>query len=184
MTARLSKTVISLSSRLQSDSKRISIKELIFYALLAALMFALQVALAPLPNIEMVSLLVLLSARSFGAKSLFSVYIFVLLEGLMYGFGIWWIMYLYIWPVLTIVSILLRKIDSILMWSLISAAYGLSFGTLCSIPYFITGGLGAGIAYWISGIPFDLMHCIANFFICLILFKPLDKLMSKLAKSL
>ena len=35
-------------------------------------------------------------------------------------------------------------------------------------------------SYWISGIPFDLMHCAGNFAIALVLFKPLRKLTEKL----
>ena len=39
-------------------------------------------------------------------KTLYIIYIFALLEGLIYGFGIWWIMYLYAWPMLAIVVVL------------------------------------------------------------------------------
>ena len=46
------------------------------FGMLAALTFALQVVMAPLPNIEPVSLLVMLFAVIFGWKSLYSIYAF------------------------------------------------------------------------------------------------------------
>ena len=66
----------------------------------AALMFGSQVALSFLPNVELVSLLVILFAQHLGRRALFAIYVFVLLEGLLYGFGSWWLVYLYIWTVL------------------------------------------------------------------------------------
>ena len=37
------------------------------------------------------------------------------------------------------------------------------------------------LSYWISGLPFDLIHCVGNFVLTLILFKPLYKAMEKLS---
>ena len=51
--------------------------------------------------------------------------------------------------------------------------FGLMFGALCAIPYAVAGGLAAGIAYWVSGIPFDLLHCGGNVVLALVLFRPL-----------
>ena len=79
-----------MSSRSRPAGKP-SVKELCILALMGALMFALQVAMASLPNIHLTALLIILTACSFGWRSLYSVFLFVLLEGLMYGFGIWWI---------------------------------------------------------------------------------------------
>ena len=44
--------------------------EVVLFGMLGALTFALQVVMAPLPNIEPVSLLVMLFAAVFGWKSL------------------------------------------------------------------------------------------------------------------
>ena len=38
------------------------------------------------------------------------------------------------------------------------------------------------MAWWVSGIPFDLLHCAGNFVIALVLFVPLRKLMGRLAR--
>ena len=69
--------------------------EAVLFGILGALMFALQVVLAPLPNIEPVSLLVMLFAVTFGWKCLYPVYVFVVMEILFHGLGLWNINYLF-----------------------------------------------------------------------------------------
>lgn len=61
-----------------------------------------------------------------------------------------------------------------------AATFGLLFGLLCAPVYIFTGGLGFAISWWISGIPFDLLHCGGNFVMALVLFVPLRKLLEKL----
>ena len=160
---------------------RLSIYDLVIQALLGAILLAVQVALAPLPNIELVSLLCLVYTLVYGKKALLSIYTFVLLEGLVYGFGLWWVMYLYVWAILWGVAMLLRRHRSVLLWCLVLGFYGLSFGALCAIPYLFAGGAGAALAWWISGIPFDIAHCLGNAVSVLVLYKPLYYLMEKLA---
>lgn len=157
-----------------------SLRELCALGVFAALLVALQVGLSFLPNIELVTLLIILMTCRFGKKSLLAVGVFVLVEGLIYGFHIWWINYLYVWPLLVVVVLLLKKGSHPLLWAIVAGLFGLLFGTLCSLPYFITGGLGAGFGYIISGIPFDLIHCISNFFLVLLLYRPLSHTLDKI----
>ncbi len=156
------------------------LRELILLALLAALMFATQVALAALPNIHLVAVFVILGAMLFGWKALYSVYVFVLLEGLVYGFSMWFVNYLYVWTVLTVIAILFRNNHSRWFWAAVSGIFGLLFGALCSIPYFFVGGWAAAFAYWIAGIPFDLLHCASNAVLTFVLLIPLYKLCCKI----
>jgi hypothetical protein len=69
-------------------------KEIALMGILSALLIIGQVALGFLPNIEVVTLLVIAYTLVFGKKVFFIIYIFVLVEGLIYGFGLWWINYL------------------------------------------------------------------------------------------
>ena len=150
-------------------------------ALCAALMFAQQVALLALPNIELVSLLVIVFALTFRYKALYIIYVFVVMEGLFYGFNLWWwLPYLYVWTILALITVALRAMKSPVGWAVVSGAFGLCFGALCSLPYFIIGGPSMALAYWVSGIPFDLIHCAANFVLCLVLWKPLMYLLGRL----
>lgn len=164
-----------------SAGKR-NVREMILLALFGAIMMATQVALSALPNIHLVAVFVILAALLFGWKSLFSVYIFVVLEGLIYGFNMWFINYLYVWTILAIIAILLRKQHSKVFWAAVGGIFGLAFGALCAVPYLLVGGWAAAFSYWVAGIPFDLIHCVSNAVLVLILLEPLYKLCRKLLK--
>lgn len=146
---------------------------------LTAVVFAAQVAMGFLPNIELVTLLFILYTLVLGKKVFLIIYVFVFLEGIFYGFGLWWVNYLYVWTVQSIVTLILRKQTSVFFWSILSGFYGISFGALCAIPYFFMGGPSSAFAYWVSGIAYDIPHCIGNIVICLLLFKPLYKVLDQ-----
>lgn len=152
-------------------------KQLVVDAFLAGLLFVVQIALMHLPNIELVSLLTILYTCIFGKQIIVILAVFIMLEGLVYGFGIWWISYLYIWYLLAGGAWLLRKMQSPDWgYAVLSGMFGLSFGFLCSIPY-LSGGIGAGISWWISGILFDIIHGISNLVIAFVLFRPLGRVL-------
>ena len=159
---------------------KLTVREISVFGMLGALMFALQVVMAPLPNIEPVSLLTMLFAVTFGWKSLYCIYTFVIMEVLFHGIGLWNINYFYIWTVLTVAAMLLRNMESAFGWALLSGVFGLAFGALCGIVDIFIGGFGYAAAKWVSGIPFDLLHCAGNFAIALVLWKPLHQLLQKL----
>lgn len=158
-------------------------KDLALIGIMSALMIVLQVALSFLPNIELVSLLLILYTLFFGWKTLFIIYIFVFVEGLIFGFGLWWISYLYVWTILFFITIFLKENRSPYFWALISGSFGLFFGALTSITYLFVGGFSMALASWVSGIPFDIVHCIGNFIIALLFFKPLYWLFGHLINS-
>lgn len=131
--------------------------------------------MAPLPNIELVSFLTIIVARRFSFKSLISVYVFAFLEIMTYGIHIWVLNYLYVWAILVLIVILFRKIDNVILYTVISGIFGIAFGTLCSVPYFVTGGVSMGVAWIISGFSFDITHCIGNVVLTAILYIPITK---------
>ena len=92
-----------------------------------------------------------------------------------YGFHIWSINYLYVWAILVLIVLPFRKINNVIFYTAISGIFGITFGTLCSIPYFITGGFSMGVAYIISGFSFDIPHCIGNVVLTAILYFPITK---------
>lgn len=153
--------------------------EIVVMGVLTAVVFAAQVAMGFLPNIELVTLLFILYTLVLGKKVFLIIYVFVFLEGIFYGFGLWWVNYLYIWTVQSIVTLILRKQTSVFFWSILSGFYGISFGALCAIPYFFMGGPSSAFAYWVSGIAYDIPHCIGNVIVCLLLFKPLYKVLDQ-----
>jgi len=156
---------------------RITTRELAVLAVCTAALFGLQLALAPLPNIEVVSLLIMLYTRWFRHRALWIVCVFAVLEGVFYGFGLWWVTYLYVWPLLWLtVTLLGKEAKPPLFWAAVSGFYGLAFGFLCSFLYLAVGGVHTAAAWWLAGIPFDLVHSCGNFVLAMILYHPLDTL--------
>lgn len=161
-------------------SKRLSVRELVLFALLGAVMFAGKMAMAGLPNIEPESLLVILYTLAFGRKALWSIYLYVALECVVWGLNTWSISYLYVWFLLYLASRLLRKMDSPLGWAVVSGSFGLFFGLLCTPVQLCIGGWAYAVSWWISGIPFDLAHCGGNFAMALLLYRPCRRVLAEL----
>ena len=163
---------------------KLSAREICILALMAALIFGSKVALASLPNININSVLIILTTLFFGWRALYTVYVYVLLEGLVFGFSVWWVGYLYVWAILVIVTMLFRKNDSALFWAVVAGIFGLCFGLLMYLEWFaINGGWRGFFAMWVAGIPYDLTHCAGNFAFTLVLYRPLRRVMEKLVSA-
>ncbi|MBP1755256.1 MAG: hypothetical protein H6Q59_1654 [Firmicutes bacterium] len=156
------------------------IRDIAIIGIMSAILVAVQVALGFLPNIELVSLLIIIFTLVFGRKALFIIYVFVAVEGFLYGIGLWWINYLYVWTILFIIVTVFRKQRSPYFWAIISGFYGLVFGALCSIPNLFLSGIGSAVSYWLAGIPFDILHGVGNFVVVLLLFHPLYYIMNRI----
>ncbi len=157
---------------------------MVLFGVLGALTFAAKYAMSFLPNIEPVSLCVMLFAVVFGKKWVYPVYLYVAMEILFYGISLWNINYFYIWAVLAVAAYFLRKMRHPLGWALLSGIFGLLFGALCGIVDVFIGGFSYAVTKWISGIPFDILHCAGNFVIALVLFVPLRNLLEKLYRRM
>lgn len=163
---------------------KISVREMCLLALMGALMFVMQVAMAPVRNVHMTDVLIILTAVFFGWRVMYSVFVFVALEGLMWGFGLWVLSYMYLWPILAAAAVMMRKNDSSIVWAIVAALHGLFFGLGCSIPYLFIGGWNMAFTYFITGIPFDIRHCIGNFVLTFVLYRPLKRAMEAGARQI
>lgn len=169
------------------QKNKLTIRDIAIMGVMVATMTSFKYAMSMLPNIEPVSLLIILYTLFLGPKVIYAIVVFVIIEGLLYGFGTWWICYLYSWPLLSLLAWGLgKKVTDIKtrVWafSILSGFFGLFFGTLCSLPYFVIGNFTLGFSYFISGIPYDIIHCVGNFSICLALFYPLHTTLNKISK--
>ena len=141
---------------------------MVLCGLLAASLTVLKMAMSPLPNIEPVSLLVMVYAMVFGRQVIWIVLPFVAVEGLLYGFGpLWWPGYLYVWPLWGWLCAKLPP-DRPLAAAVASGAFGLSFGALFAPLYLFAGGL----------------HCAGNFALALALQRPLYRVLTRLRAGL
>jgi len=155
--------------------KRSPARQAALSGILGGLLFAAKMAMASLPNIEPVSLLVMLYAVCFGWRGLYAVYLYVLLECALWGAGLWSVCYVYIWLILFCLARLLRRVESPFGWAALSGCFGLLFGALCAPVYWLTGGWAFAVSWWVSGLPMDLLHGAGNFAFALALFSPLRR---------
>ena len=138
-------------------------KKLTRMALLSAILYVSKIALEFLPNFEAVSLLVIIYTLVFGKEAFIIVTVFNLFEIVQWGFGNWLITYLYIWPLLVFVTLLLKKFikEEFIIWAVLSGVFGLFFGTFFALSY-IPVGLTYAFNYWLSGLPWDFVHCVCT----------------------
>ena len=134
-------------------------------AMMGVVLAASKEALAFLPNFELVSLCVILFTLVFRRWVAGALAVFLLLEGLLYGFGLWWLMYLYVWPLLALL-------------------FGLLFGSLCALVYLPMGGPKMALAWALAGLPFDAVHAGGNFLLALTLYRPLRRALDRLERTI
>lgn len=72
-----------------SSKSRTLLYDACFGALYGALMFALKMAMASLPNIEPVTLLVLVAGCCLGKKGFLAICVYIVCELLVWGAGVW-----------------------------------------------------------------------------------------------
>ena len=163
---------------------KLNLRQIALFGMLGALTFGAKVAMSALPNIEPVSLMVMLFAVVFGWKALYPMYLYVAMEIMLYGINLWNINYLYIWLILALAAMVMHRLRNPLWWALLSGVFGMAFGFLCSPVYMAIGGFDYGIRWWLAGIAFDVPHAVGNFCIALVLFVPLRNLLEKLYKKI
>lgn len=165
--------------QLYTQRDKLTSKDITLIALMVAVIEVCKGALTFTPNIELTSFWVIMFTLYFGRHIVYVIPVFILIEGAIYGFGLWWVMYLYAWPLLALVVWYLRKVDSAFTWSVLSGIFGLLFGALCAIPYLVTGGPYVAFSWWVAGIPWDFVHGIGNCVIMLILYHPVKNVMKR-----
>ncbi len=156
---------------------------IVLCAMLTAILVVSKEMLSFLANVELVSLLIIVYTICLPKQTIYVVLTFVLVQGLLYGFGTWWFAYLYTWPLLYFLTKLLSKFQSPLVFIALSTIFGLSFGALCALVYIPISGVQVAFAWFIAGLPFDLIHAVANLFVAAVLFVPVRKALMTIAKN-
>ena len=159
------------------------------FAMLGALMYASKMLMEVAPNVHLLGVFTIAFTVVYRKKALYPIYTYVLLNGIFCGFATWWIPYLYLWTVLWGVTMLLpKKIPEKIrpfIYMLVCAAHGFLFGTLYAPAQALLYGLSFQkmIAWIITGLPWDLVHGVSNFF-CGILIVPIIKILTFLENNL
>lgn len=156
---------------------KLTVRETVVFAMLGAVMYASKTVMEFAPNIHLLGVFTIAYTVVYRKKALYPIYTYVLLNGIFCGFAAWWIPYLYVWTVLWGAVMFLpkkmpKKVRPI-VYMAVCAAHGFLFGTLYAPAQAVLYGLDfRGMTAWIiSGLPWDCIHGISNFF-CGILIVP------------
>lgn len=152
-------------------------------------MYASKMIMEVAPNVHLLGVFTIAFTVVYRKKALYPIYTYVLLNGIFCGFATWWIPYLYLWAVLWGATMLLpKRIPEKLrplVYMLLCAAHGFLFGTLYAPAQALLYGLSFQkmVAWIISGLPWDFVHGVSNFF-CGILIVHIIKILTFLEKNL
>ncbi len=159
-------------------------------AFMSALLTALKFALSFVPNVEVVTLLVLVYGACFGvAYALPATLIFCAVEVAIYGVGSWVPLYFVYWPMLAVVGSLLLRGRRVWLAIIIASIGSILFGVLsaCCDTLFCIANLAPvdiskyWVAYYIRGLTFDAIHLATNIMLILFAYKPLVAVCARFA---
>lgn len=158
------------------------------FAMLAVIMLISKLLMEFLPNIHLVGVLTMIYTLAFRKKALIPLYLYVMLNGVISGFSMWWIPYLYIWAILWGMTMLLpRNMPpriGAFVYPIVCAIHGLAYGALYSPAQAMMFGLDFNqtIAWIIAGFPFDVIHAVGNLVLGTMII-PLSSLLVRLTTS-
>lgn len=161
-----------------------TIRDIALIAVWAALTFAVKLVLAPIANVELVSLLLTVFTVVMGLeRGVCAALVFTTLtvfECTYYGAGDWIVLYYINWPLLTLMTkVFLRKTSGEIRAAVLLGLFGLLFDVPSAGIKLVLFGPAYAAAYFISGIPFDVVHGAANFITALFLYRPLVQQLEK-----
>ncbi len=164
--------------------------EMTVYAMLGGMMYASKLIMEVLPSIHLLGLFVVVLTVVYRRRALYPIYVFVFLQGLFWGFAVWWIPYLYIWTVLwALIMLLPRRIPrrlAIPVYATVAALHGLAFSVLYAPVQALAYGYDLPMTLvWIAqGLPFDITQAINNFCFVAFLSQPLITLLTRLSRRI
>lgn len=163
-------------------------KTIALVGMMAATVECIKLALAAIPNVEGVSLLIALYSFVFGWAGIVASVVFVCIEPMIWGFGTWFVSYLIYWPLLALLFFILGRLRIKNRFIVTSVAVFMTFffGILTSLADI---GLFSGSfdsffyrfgVYYARGMVFYAVHIVSNLVIFLLVFTPLRKILEKI----
>ena len=164
------------------------VRLLAVFSMLGAIMFVSDILMEFLPNIHIVGVLTVVYTIVYRSKALIPIYVYVFVNGLYMGFGIWWLAYLYIWAILWGITMLLPKKMpkkvAVIVYPAVCGIFGISFGVLYAPAHALYQGLTfEQTLIWIAGgLGFDILHLVGNTAAGILVY-PLSELLKKLMNN-
>lgn len=150
------------------EARLSAVRRIALDGMLCALAIVGRWALGALPNVQPVTVILILMAIYIGLwDSVASAVVVVTVTNMIMGVGIWSLYQMLVWAAIAVVSgLLFRKHHHPLVMLLWSAAMGFVYGFLVSLfsfRSFITNGGTQGFwIYWLSGLGVDALHSLGN----------------------
>ena len=173
------------------NGRKFAIKDIVLTALAAALLSAGKQALASIPNVEVVTLFIMLYAACFKPQIAFlATQIYIFIEIFIWGINTWVFAYLIHWNLLALFTFFLARVFKVknrfvyLGYTIVMTAL---FGVLTSAIDALVGWGKTGLSFftlfsaiYVRGIYFYIVHVVGNAAINLTLFAPMRDLLTKL----
>lgn len=167
-------------------------KKIVLIGMFAATITGGKFALMALPNIEVVTLLIMLYTYVFGlGMGLSATLIFCTVEMFIFPINSWVISYYIYWPLLSIVTFIFKKLimkNRVVIPMIIAVVMTTIFGVLTSLVDTLV--FTSPDLYWkmfavmyIRGIPFFVTHIVSNALVVGLGFLPLSKVLMKLKEQ-
>jgi hypothetical protein len=144
------------------------VKKIVLLAFCSSIIFVGKFALVHLPNIEVVTFLLIVFTLVFKLKEVLLIStVYTIVELLIWGVS----EQLYIWTVIVLITALFRNVfkENFLLWSILSGFFGITFGLMCALPIYLLTDKTVTIAYLWANIPYDVIHMVSNYMIMLLL---------------
>lgn len=156
----------------------------------AATLVGGKFVLSAIPNVEIVTLLCAVYGYVLGVTGLIAVYVFVVTETLIYGFGTWVISYFVHWPLVCAAFILLSLFTkpNRILYTVVAVVLTVAFGVFSSL---VDVGLASGYfenfgerfaVYYVRGIYFYIAQTVTNFVVFPTLFVPISKAVARVTR--
>ncbi len=167
-----------------------ALKAVVVCVMLGTLMFISDILMEFLPNVHIVGVLTVIYTIVYRSRALISIYVYAFINGLVSGFGIWWIAYLYIWTILwALIMLVPRRLSErvrCVIYVAIVTLHGFAFGLLyLPVQTFFSTDPAYLFSWWTIGfVTADIHHGIANCIFGILMIKPISNLLLKLDSSL
>lgn len=180
-----------MSELKQSKSRRLhkSLVHLVVFAMFGAMMFCSTLIMEGLPNIHPLAMFIIVLTVVYRGKALIPLYIYIILSGLRWGFGLAWVPYLYVWlPLWGVIMLLPRTLHAkwrAVIYPAVAILHGLLFGVLYAPAQALLFGLDfRQTLSWVAmGFAFDITHAVGNGVIGLLAL-PMSELLLKLERKI
>ena len=161
------------------------VKQIAFIGVYVAIIIAFQTLLSSINGLELTTLLITTAALLLPlSTSLTIVVVYCLIQGILYGFGDWLVVYIIYWTLIDFVSYFLRSFlrKHLILNSILNGAYGFLLGIFFFFKTLILYDLSSAISYYLTGLSGDIFHTIINILVTLILYPVMARIFPKIIK--